>query len=166
MALAVALAGPVVAGCSSSGPTPRSDAEDASATISGIFQLGADQQACLKDAFDRDRQALAVVGSTAEPSAADQAALASVLDGCVTADQFAAGFAARIAAALPPSGTADGATQVRCVTEQVRGLDETQRHTLFVGLVAITAPPAGALAIARGEVVNAITETCGMAAQG
>ena len=164
--MAVALAAGAVAGCSgSSTPANRSDAEDAAATISGIFQFSADQQACLKDGFDGDAEALAVVGATEEPSDADQAALASVLDACVTVDQFAAGFAARLASALPPSGTADGAAQVRCITDQVKALDDTRRHTLFVGLVAITAPPTGPLAITRGEVVNAITQACGMESQ-
>ncbi len=164
--LSLALAVTAVAGCStSSTPANRSDSEDAAATISGIFQFSADQQACLKDGFDGDSKALGVVGSTEEPSAEAQAALASVLDACVSVDQFAAGFAARIASALPPSGTADGASQVRCVTDQVKALDDTRRNTLFVGLVAITAPPTGALAIARGEVVNSITQACGMASQ-
>jgi hypothetical protein len=164
--LALALLTAATAGCSgSSTPAARSDAEDAAATISGIFQLTADQQTCLKDGLDGDRQALSVVGATDEPSADDQAALATVLDGCVTVDQFAAGFAARIASALPPTGTVDGATQVRCVTDQVKALDDTRRHALFVGLVAITAPPTGQLALARGEVVNGITDACGMQVQ-
>jgi hypothetical protein len=164
--LALALGAAATVGCSgSSTPADRSDAEDAAATISGIFQLTPDEQTCLKDGLDGDGKALAVVGATDEPSAADQAALASVLDACVTVDQFAAGFAARIAAALPPTGTVDGATQVRCVTEQVKALDDTRRHTLFVGLVAITAPPTGPLALARGEVVNGITDACGLQVQ-
>lgn len=166
VALAMGLVATVVAGCSgSSTPADRSGAEDAAATISGIFQFTADQQSCLTDGFEGDTKALGVVGATGEPSAADQDALASVLDGCVTVDQFAAGFAARLASALPPSGTTDGAAQVRCVTDQVKALDDTSRRTLFVGLVAITAPPTGQLAIARGEVVNGITQACGMESQ-
>lgn len=162
----LALGGALATACGSSGPADRSDAEDAAATISGIFQLTADQQTCLKDGFEDDPKALAVVGTSEEPSDAAQAALGQVLDSCVTVEQFAAGFAARVAAALPPTGTADGTAQVRCVTEQVGALDATRRQTLFVGLVAITAPPTGPLAIARGEVVNAITQACGMEAQG
>lgn len=167
VALLVALLlGAVVAGCSgSSTPADRSDAEDAAATISGVFQFSADQQACLTDGFEGDPKALAVVGTTEEPADEAQAALASVLDACVSVDEFAAGFAARLASALPPSGTVDGAAQVRCITDQVKALDDTRRNTLFVGLVAITAPPTGPLAIARGEVVNAITQACGMESQ-
>jgi hypothetical protein len=164
--VALVLAGAVATACGSSTPAARSDAEDAAATTSGIFQFTADQQACLKDGFEGDPKALAVVGGTEEPAPAAQEALATLLDACVTVDQFAAGFAARIVSALPPTGTADGAAQVRCVTDQVKALDDTQRHTLFVGLVAITAPPTGPLAIARGEVVNSITQACGMESQG
>jgi len=160
--LAPLAAGSVLAACSSSGPPPRTQAEDAAATVAGTFQLGADAQTCLEDGFRDDADALSVVGTVSEPPTATQAALAEVLDACATVEQYASSVAAQIGAALPPSDTADQSTQVRCVADRIQALDDTERRALLVGLVALTAPPTGELALARNDVVNGLYEACGV----
>jgi hypothetical protein len=158
----VVLAASAGACSSSSTPPDRSRAEDAASSVAGAFQLSPDQQTCLRDGFDGDARALAVVGTTSEPSAGDQEALAAVVEGCVTTEQFASSFAAKVGANLPATGTADPNAQVRCVADQVRQLDDADRRALLVGLLALGAPPTGPAAMARNDVVNAIYAACGV----
>jgi hypothetical protein len=152
-----------VAGCSSSSSgTEDQDPAQAAATIGQVFGVDEEGQACLEGELESRPDARALLTGDDEPSAATQDDLVLALDACVTEEQFAAGVANGISAALPPAGTADPSAQTDCLHEEIVALDDTSRRVLMVGLLALAAPSTGELAAARNDVINGLYEACGV----
>ena len=157
---AVLVAGAVLGACSSGGAS-ADQATAATSAVGSTFNLPDDAKSCLQEHFAANGTAARAMTSTSELSSSQQAAVAKVLETCVSVDQWAQVVAGRISSALPPADSSKLVTQVNCLTGAVTGLDDTQRRALLVGLVVIkTAPQTGGLAVQRGAVLNTLYKAC------
>ncbi len=163
-ALVVLILAPLVAACSAAGTGSSSD--EAAGAVADAFALPDDARACLVGRFSSDSSARDLVNSADEPTVAERAALATAVDACMTRDQFAAAIAARITAQLPPPDSAGIATQIDCLTTALLGLSQSDHEDLMVGLLVLSAPPTGELALARSAIVNDLNDTCGITPTG
>ena len=142
------------------------DAAQVLGELADAFALPDDARACLVGRFSSDSTARDLVNSADEPTVAERTALAEAVDACMTRDQFAAAIAARITAQLPPPDSAGIATQIDCLTTALLGLSQSDHEGLVVGLLVLSAPPTGELALARSQAVNDLNTTCGITPSG
>jgi hypothetical protein len=160
LAAALLVTGAALGACSSGGSS-SADAATAAAVVSDTFHMPAEAQACLEQELAGNSTARKALTTTKELSTSQREAVAAVLEGCITVDQWAEAVAGRITAAVPPADSSKLGTQITCLTGAVKALDDVQRQALLVGLVVIgSAPQTGELAVQRGDVLNGLYATC------
>jgi hypothetical protein len=147
---------------SSSSGTEEQDAPKAAESVAETFGLDEAGRDCLEGEFESRPAARELLTGESEPSASAQEALIAVLDTCVGEEQFARAMAVSISASVPPSGTADPSAQTDCLEREIVELEESQRRAFMIGLLALSAPATGELAMARNEVVNGLYTACGV----
>jgi hypothetical protein len=149
--------------CSSSPSRPTADA--AADRVVEWFQLSPDVRPCLVERFDASGTARGALADQGAWSPGQQGALADVLDACVDPDTFATALATSIGRSLPPSDAARADEQAGCVHGAVVALDDGDRRTLAVGLLALTVAQDDELGAARAELLNRIYDQCGVTVQ-
>lgn len=122
----------MAAGCGDHDDGVSPSPTDAAAAVTGAYGLPADREPCLASAFADDPGAAAVLAVDAEPTRAELADLAAVLDRCLPTEVLAeavAGAAAR--------GVGDATPEARgCLQEAIVALGPDDRALLFGGLVS------------------------------
>jgi hypothetical protein len=150
-----------VGACSGDDPAPAADT--VAGAVAEAFSVPDGGRSCLEDRFAASADARRAVAATDELTAAEEQALGDVLEACIEPAELADSVAGRIDAALPPEDPAQAETQTACLRQGVLDLDEEQRRSLEVGLIALTAPPDADLSLRRNDVVNGLYVACGVA---
>jgi hypothetical protein len=158
--LGLSLLAGVGACSSSSSGTEEQDAPKAAESVAQTFGLDEDGQGCLEDEFESRPTARELLTGETEPSASAQEALVAALDACITEEQFARAVAVSISASLPPAATADPTAQTDCLEQEIEALAEPRRRAFMVGLLALSSPPTGEVAMARNDIVNELYLAC------
>jgi hypothetical protein len=146
----------------STNKTDTVNAGDAAGTVASIYSLSDDQKACLETAFRAHAEATHPLATAGGAHDADIEALGAVEVGCIPTDTLSDVLAAGAA-----SGFGELTDQQRsCVPATVGGLSDADRGLLLAGFTVPQESLSDAKAVAFGQVVNHLLDSCGLSIDG